>query len=123
MGCRLRSLQLAKTATGEVPVKAGPPVWAQEAMQLASGAILVQLCMTMIVAMLTGGARPEHDDDGNVKMPADANKYMAMFAELVRYLNLVCMYVGVAVVCVSVVKMTPETVQPYAAQGIPGLGN
>merc|ERR1719240_1203409 len=86
IGARMRALQLAISQAGKVPVNAGPQVWVQQAMWLATGALLFQLIMTMIVSMLTDTAEPEHDADGNIKMPKDSNKYLAVVAEIVRYL-------------------------------------
>merc|ERR1719454_2226127 len=92
IGCRMRAQQLAISSDGSLPAAFGPQPWAQQAMGLATGAIFVQLCMTVIVPILTGTEKPELDVDGNVKMPAGGSQYMAMAVELIRYANLIGMY-------------------------------
>merc|ERR1719161_96287 len=42
---RMRALQLAATVDGTVPVEAGPPGYAQDAMFICTWAVLVQVCM------------------------------------------------------------------------------
>lgn len=118
MGCRMRAQQLATAEDGSIPEAAGPQLWAQQCMQLATGAVFIQLVMTMVVPILTRSGKPECDADGNVKMPSGSNKFLAMFVELIRYATLICMYIGASAVCFGVVVMTPETVQPYQVVGI-----
>jgi len=121
VGARMRALQLAKDENGSIPRNAGPQKWVQDAMFVATWAVFVQLIMTMLVSMLTG-ATPESDQDGNVKVPASVNKQVAITVEIVRYLTMICMYVGATAVVVGLFTMTPQKVQPYSNQGlVPGF--
>merc|ERR1719498_2135155 len=72
VGCRMRALQLilGDNETGVIPPGAGPQTWAQDAMFLATWSLHVQLIMTCMVPVITGAARLEMDESGNVKAPA-----------------------------------------------------
>jgi len=122
VGTRMRALQLAKDEDGQIPRDAGPQKWVQDAMFLATWAVFVQLVMVMLVPMLTGSIKPEIDADGNAKVPPSTNKYIAIFVEVVRYANLICMYVGSTVVIVGLFTMTPQEIQPYSNRHlVPGV--
>jgi len=114
MGARMRSLQLAKNTAGTIPSTAGPQPWVQTAMFMSTGAVLVQLVMTMLVPMLTGQEKPELDEDGNVKMPEGHDSHiMGKVVTAISYTMLICMYGGACTVAYGVYAMTPETIQPY----------
>merc|ERR1719463_359390 len=121
VGTRMRALQLAKATDGTIPPTAGPQGWAQDGMFLSTWSCLVQVIMAIIVPILTG-AKPEMDDDGNLKTPEGAGKIMGIVCDLIKYLCLISMYGGVVTVIYAVYTMTPETLPPYAARGslIPG---
>jgi len=122
IGARMRALQLAKDEDGRIPPSAGPQKWVQDAMYLATWAVFVQLIMTMLVPVLTGTDKPESDQDGNVKVPPGTHKYLAIFVEVVRYINLINMYIGATCVVVGVFLMTPQDVQPYSNKPlVPGV--
>merc|ERR1719262_1430472 len=65
IGARMRALQLTKATDGTIPVTAGPQLWAQQAMFLATWSVLVQLIMAMVVPICTGTGKPVMDDSGN----------------------------------------------------------
>merc|ERR1719198_2387363 len=83
IGTRMRALQLAKDASGAVPAAAGPQKWVQDCMYLCTGAVFVQLVMTMLVSLcLSGGDQVEMDQDGMpiAKVPEGTfSKYIAYF--------------------------------------------
>jgi len=122
IGARMRALQLTKAADGTIPPTAGPQRWAQDGMFLSTWSVLIQLIMTILVPMFTGGGKPELDEDGNVKMPQGTGKIFGIIADTVRYICLISMYGGVTLVMYAVFTMTPETLPPYAepAPLIPG---
>jgi len=122
IGCRMRALQLSKATDGTIPPSAGPPLYAQHGMFLATWSVLIQVLMALVVSCLTGGGKPEMDDDGCVKKPAGGNFILGMVLDTIRYLSLIAMYGGVVAVMVAVFMMTPEELQPYANKGlIPGV--
>merc|ERR1719456_1173507 len=69
IGTRMRALQLTKATDGTIPPSAGPQLWAQEGMFLSTWAVLVQVIMTILVPLVSGGQKPECDEEGNVKTP------------------------------------------------------
>merc|ERR1719238_287876 len=73
IGTRMRALQLATAKDGTIPVEAGPPGYAQDAMFLCTWSVLVQVCMALLVCLLTCGGKPQMDEDGNVKKPEGGN--------------------------------------------------
>merc|ERR1719440_214349 len=57
VGARMRALQMNLAA---------PPAWAQLSFYVATYAVLVQTLCAVLTPMLTGEARAELDEDGNV---------------------------------------------------------
>jgi len=121
IGTRMRALQLTKATDGTIPPTAGPQGWAQDGMFLSTWSCLVQVIMALVVPLLTG-AKPEMDEDGNLKTPEGAGKILGIICDLIKYLCLISMYGGVVTVIYAVYTMTPETLPPYAERGslIPG---
>jgi len=121
IGTRMRALQLTKATDGTIPPTAGPQGWAQDGMFLSTWSCLIQVIMALVVPILTG-AKPEMDEDGNLKAPEGASKIVAIVCDLIKYLCLISMYGGVVTVIYAVYTMTPETLPPYADRGslIPG---
>jgi len=117
LGARMRALQLMKNEDGTIPVNAGPQKWVQDGMFLATWAVFAQLLMAMLIPMLTG-ATPACDQDGNAKVPEGANKYLAIVAEVIRYICLICMYGGAMVVAVGIFVMTPENLPPNEVRNL-----
>merc|ERR1719158_2059635 len=95
---------------------AGPQGWAQDGMFLSTWSVLVQVIMAIAVPILTG-AKPEMDEDGNLKTPRGANAILAIFCDVIKYFCLISMYGGAVVVMYAVYTMTPETLPPYAERG------
>jgi len=116
VGTRMRALQLTKATDGTIPVTAGPQGWAQDAMFLSTWSVLVQVIMALLVPILTG-AKPEMDEDGNLKTPEGSSKIVAIFCDIVKYSCLLMMYGGTAIVIYAVYTMTPETLPPYGEKG------
>merc|ERR1719420_665557 len=123
IGTRMRALQLAKAKDGTIPTEAGPPGYAQDAMFLCTWAVLVQVCMALLVCLLTCGGQPQMDEDGNVKKPEGGNFIVGIILDIIKYLSMVAMYGGVVTVIVAIFLMTPETIPPYGPRGslIPGV--
>jgi len=121
IGTRMRALQLTKATDGTIPPTAGPQGWAQDAMFLSTWSVLIQVIMAIVVPLLTG-AKPEMDDDGNLKTPEGSSKIIAIVCDCVKYFCLIAMYGGVCTVIYAVYTMTPETLPPYAERGtlVPG---
>jgi len=116
IGTRMRALQLTKATDGTIPVTAGPQGWAQDAMFLSTWSVLIQVIMAILVPILTG-AKPEMDEDGNLKTPEGSSKIVAILCDCVKYFCLLAMYGGTAIVIYAVYTMTPETLPPYAERG------
>jgi len=123
IGARMRALQLTKATDGTIPPTAGPQPWAQDGMFLATWSVLVQVIMVLVTPIATGTGKPEMDDDGCVKTPQGANKWVGYALETIRYLCLIDMYGGAMIVVYAVFTMTPETLPPYAPDSnlIPGV--
>jgi hypothetical protein len=121
VGTRMRALQLTKATDGTIPPTAGPQGWAQDGMFLSTWSVLVQVIMAICVPLLTG-ATPEMDEDGNLKTPEGASKWLAVVCDVVKYACLIAMYGGAVTVMYAVYTMTPENLPPYAERGslIPG---
>jgi len=119
IGARMRALQLARDEDGNIPAGAGPQKWVQDAMFLATWAVFVQLIMTMVVALVTA---QKPDADGNQKIPPGTNRAVAITVEVVRYINMITMYIGAGLVVSGMFLMTPQDCQPYSSHGLmPGV--
>jgi len=124
VGCRMRALQLimGDNESGVIPPGAGPQSWAQDAMFLATWSLHVQLIMTILVPLITGAAKPEMDESGNVKAPAGSSKVIGIVFDVIRYLCLFSMYGGAVTIMVAVYYMDPDSLPPNdAGPLIPGL--
>jgi len=121
IGARMRALQLTKATDGTIPPTAGPQGWAQDGMFLSTWATFVQVCMALLVPILTGST-PEMDEDGNLKAPEGSSQIVAIICDSIKYICLIAMYGGAVTVMYAVYTMTPETLPPYAEKGslIPG---
>jgi len=126
IGCRMRALQLimgSDNTDGSIPVGAGPQSWAQDAMFLCTWSVHVQLIMTILVPLVTGTSRVEHDEDGHVKVPEGAAKTVGIILDCIRWLCMLSMYGGAVTIMVAVYYMTPNTLPPKVNAGplIPGV--
>jgi hypothetical protein len=112
LGARMRALQLTSN-------EGAPQGFAQEAMFLATYALLIQLVMVLVVGVavrLVGSdAKVVTDEHGNVKIDAGASgktssavKWIGVAGEIIRYINMLFMYGGASVVCYAIFQMTPE---------------
>merc|ERR1719456_1085287 len=122
IGTRMRALQLARSTDGTIPTEAGPPGYAQDAMYLCTWAVLVQVCMALLVCLLTCGGTPQMDEDGNVKKPQGGNFIVGIILDIIKYLSMLAMYGGIVTIIVAIFLMTPEKLPPYGPRGslIPG---
>merc|ERR1719181_702485 len=77
IGTRMRALQLAK---------------AQDAMYLCTWAVFIQVCMALLVCLLTCGGAPQMDEDGNVKKPEGGNFVVGIILDIIKYLSMLAMY-------------------------------
>lgn len=111
VAARLRALQLAENEDGSIPAKAGPPVWVQDCMAIATDALFLQIMLVVVLSCLYP---IEMDADGNVKPPRGANKCLGTFLTVCRYGAMVGMYGGACGVLYGLFWMKPEVVQPYA---------
>jgi len=85
-----------------------PQCWAQDAMYMASFALLLQLLVVLGAGMLS----PSVSVDPVSSTPKhDGVKYVPgrVFLDVVRALSFVALYGGVIVVCISVLTIRPET--------------
>lgn len=117
IGTRMRALQLAKAQDGTIPPEAGPPGYAQDAMFLCTWSVLIQVCMALLVCLLTCGGAPQMDEDGNVKKPQGGNFIVGIILDIIKYLSMLAMYGGIVTVIVAIFLMKPETLPPYAPRG------
>jgi len=85
--------------------KGAPQAWVQDGMYMATWSLLISFvaCMATGLAMDT----VETDEDGNV-INKFSNKYVGMAMVAVRYLAMVLLYGGIAMVVTGLFTMTPE---------------
>merc|ERR1719428_2352867 len=100
IACRMYALQISGGM-------GAPQPWAQTCMYVASYAVLVQVCLVLILALLSGP--PETDEDGNVKAGKGISSPLIRgIVEATRYLCMLAMYGGAIAVVVSIYLITPE---------------
>jgi len=115
IACRMRALQLTRTVDGKVPATAGPQFWAQEAMYVASAALLVRMVVTYLEAALRGTGNTVEQDLTETEELRQGNKTFLIMV-ICNYLCLLTMFVGATVVMMSIFSMTPETLPPFSSQ-------
>jgi hypothetical protein len=121
IACRMRALQLTKATDGTIPVTAGPQLWSQEGMFMSTWSVLIQVIMTILVPIVSGGQKPKLDADGTPEAP-EGSPILGYVFDTLKYLCLVLMYGGIVLVLVGIFTMTPETLPPYTPKQsiIPG---
>jgi len=115
LGCRMRALQLTRTIDGEVPPTAGPQFWAQEAMYVATFALLVRMLCSYLDAALRGSGNTIPQDFSETTQLRDSDK-MSIAVVIGNYVSLFVMYTAAIVIMVGIFLMTPETLPPYSTQ-------
>ena len=112
LAARMRALQLTSN-------EGAPQGFAQEAMFLATYALLIQLVMVLIVGVVVrlvgSDEKVVMDEYGNAGLAPGASgktssavKWVGIAGEVIRYLNTLFMYGGASVVCYAIFQMTPE---------------
>jgi len=112
--CRMRALQLTKSADGTIPMGAGPQRWAQDCMFLSTWAVLVQVLLVVTLGVLYPVDKDNMDKDGNVLPPKGSSPVVGYLLNFLRYASMIAMYGGSCVIVYAVFDMTPETLPPYA---------
>lgn len=116
LAARMRALQLARASDDTMPLTAGPPLWMQQCMFLATWAVLIQIVLVIVFSCLY---TVEMDADGNLKTPKGVNPYTGYALSFLRYSSMLAMYGGSCAIMYGTVNMTPETVQPYNVTPLP----
>jgi hypothetical protein len=114
--CRMRALQLTKSADGTIPMGAGPQRWAQDCMFLSTWAVLVQVVLVVVLGLMFDPTKDlQMDADGNALPPKGASPLATGLLNFLRYFSMVSMYGGACAVVYAIGVMTPETLPPYAS--------
>eukprot|EP00397_Hematodinium_sp_SG-2012_P009882 GEMP01009980.1.p1 GENE.GEMP01009980.1~~GEMP01009980.1.p1 ORF type:complete len:893 (+),score=228.31 GEMP01009980.1:67-2745(+) len=93
VGTRMRALQLTNQ-------KGSPQCWAQDAMHVATYAVLGQLFMTLLIGALVGA--PRMDKDGNPIVPEISSYFVKLVLETLKWVMFVALYGATITVVVSV---------------------
>lgn len=115
VGARMRALQITKTVDGHSPAGAGPQLWVQEAMFLATWSVILQVLFAYMAAYILGPGNADFlNEDGMQKtgIPTSVGRLLVV----IHYCLHLCMYGGAVLVMSGVFSMTPETLPPYAAK-------
>jgi len=120
---RMRALQLCKLDDGSLPLNAGPPRWAQDAMYLATWCLFLQLLVVIIMSCFFPSSGPvdaEEDAEAGTTMdglkpPKDASYpwVVGILISFVRYVCLIGMWGSSIALVVSIFVMKPETLPPF----------
>lgn len=113
MALRMRVMQISGR-------ESAPQGWAQDAMYLCTGAVMLQLIVCLVIGCATGSA-PEVDEQNfqsfRVKADADAQK-SGIFEKVtigVQVVSLAVLYGGAVVVCAALFTVTPATAGAHGA--------
>jgi hypothetical protein len=112
IGTRMRALQLSDN-------QGAPQAWVQAGMYLATWSLMIQFTMCLLMPLCTGMKYTPDSLEKPANPPAISNYYGALALTVVRYLALVSLMGGVAVVATGVFLMTPETAN--GGGSVPGL--
>lgn len=122
---RMRALQLCKLDDGTLPLNAGPPRWAQDAMYLATWCLFLQLFVVIIMSCFFSSSVPadaEKDAEAGttmdgLKAPEDSPKVVGYLISFLRYVCLIGMWGSSIALVVSIFVMKPETLPPFGNAG------
>jgi hypothetical protein len=112
IGTRMRALQLSDN-------EGAPQAWVQAGMFLATWSLMIQFTMCLLMPLCTGQKYTPDSLDKPAQPPVIGNYYGALTLSIVRYLALVSLMGGVAVVATGVFLMTPENANGKGS--VPGL--
>jgi len=112
IGTRMRALQLSDN-------QGAPQAWVQSGMFLATWSLMIQFTMCLLMPLFTGMKYTPDSLDKPAAPPAVSNYYGALTLTIIRYLALVSLMGGVAVVATGVFLMTPENANGKG--NVPGL--
>jgi hypothetical protein len=109
VGCRLRALQMGRE----------PERWAQAAMFGATWAIVLQTILLILVPCLIPGENLDVQQDTKAldweKQPHPTLKGLAIFLSAVWWASVLCLYVCIATILVSVFSMEPDPTHLFHA--------
>lgn len=111
VGARMRALQMSNQ-------NGSPQCWAQDAMYMASGAVVLQLCAVIFSGAISSTV--EVDEDGTLLTKKVQYLPGGIFLECVRAATVIMHFGGVITVVWSVLTIRPETAQ-CAKRGFAGL--
>merc|ERR1719465_116210 len=113
VGTRMRALLITNN-------RGAPPGWPQDAMYMATWAVLIQFLMVLIVG-IASGQRVPCDEDGTPKWEP-SNRILVYIALGLKWLTFIFLYGGVITVIVGVYTMTPETANGRGSVPLVGDG-
>lgn len=114
---RMRALQLTRAKDHSIPRGAGPQLYIQDCMYLATWAVLVQILLVIVITLMYSAV--DMDNDGNAKSPKDAHYCVGYFMNTLRYGCMLAMYGGSVCILYGATAMTPENLPPYANNAAP----
>jgi len=111
VGARMRALQMTNQ-------KGSPQCWAQDAMYMATWAVLLQLCTVVASGSLSSSM--EVDEDGTLLTSKIQYLPGRIFLECLKVITFIMLFGGVLSVVGSILIIRPETAQ-CAKRGFTGL--
>jgi hypothetical protein len=96
--------------------ESAPQGWAQDAMYLCTGAVLLQLLVCLVIGCATGSP-PEVDEHESFHVKSDKEE-AGIFEKVVmgiQVVSLAALYGGAIAVCVSLFTVTPDTAGAHGA--------
>jgi len=99
VACRMRALQLTSQ-------QGSPQWWTENAMELCTFAIFIQVLCCMALPAFTGAATVV-DPDGNAKFELPPMT-VAYAVQAIKYIALLCLYGGLLTVCLGIFRMHPR---------------
>jgi len=102
VGARVRALQMSNQ-------KGSPQCWAQDAMYMASGAVVIQLCVVVASGALSNAV--EVDEDGTLSTTKIQYLPGRIFLECLKAITFVMLFGGVLTVVASILIIRPEAAQ------------
>merc|ERR1719160_549851 len=111
----MRAIQLTQGQTEKYQL---PQPWAQQAMFISTYAVLVQCILVLAISLSSGAANTSVDEDGNLKPGAGGGGMLGKILSVVRYVAMLALYGGVAVICYGAFVMKgPEEI--WGPEGAP----
>jgi len=102
LGARMRAIQLSQGQTEKYKL---PQPWVQTAMYVCTYCVLAQVILVLMAPIFSGEGGVKCDEEGNLDMSSIKPGIITTVINIIRYVVMLSLYIGIITVCVGVFMM------------------